>query len=523
MPRKTTGSLQLHGDHWDARITLRDGRRPWVHLPPGLTESQARKKASQLASLAAAGKIAPATGPSKGRRTAPIPAGETVALWGERWLEDRKARGLTSVPDDRGRWAKYVLPALGEKPIASVTKRDLEHLVEQLDAGIRAGQWSWKTAANAWTLAARAFSDASASKTLALRAREDNPAAGIRGPDRGAHRAKQYLWPSEFLRLAGCEEVPLRWRRLFVVAVYTFLRVGELEALELADVDLEHGTMHVHQAIDRRTGKVKPTKTGESRRLALEPEVLPLVRLLVELARAEKRPQLVRLPCREGPSGLATMLRKYLRRAGVERAELYTSDATRKNITFHDLRATGITWAAVRGDDPLKIKARAGHSTFSTTEGYIREAENVRQGFGGVFPPLPPALLESSGESSLDPPPLHDPAESSAKTAVSPAGLEPAPGGRQTSRNATFLGDSGGGVVSLGAPRHPSGRGPDDSKTIPSPRWVLVGALTDALRDATAAGDLGAARVALEALGKLLGEGPGEGGQVVDLASRRAR
>jgi hypothetical protein len=25
------------------------------------------------------------------------------------------------------------------------------------------------------------------------------------------------------------------------------------------------------------------------------------------------------------------------------------------------LRATGITWAAVRGDDPLRIKQRAGH------------------------------------------------------------------------------------------------------------------------------------------------------------------
>jgi hypothetical protein len=43
-------------------------------------------------------------------------------------------------------------------------------------------------------------------------------------------------------------------------------------------------------------------------------------------------------------------------------------------------RATGITWMAVRGDDPLKIKQRAGHTTFQTIEGYIREAEAVRSG-----------------------------------------------------------------------------------------------------------------------------------------------
>jgi len=58
-------------------------------------------------------------------------------------------------------------------------------------------------------------------------------------------------------------------------------------------------------------------------------------------------------------------------------------------MTFHDLRATGLTWLAIRGDDPLKIKQRAGHAAFTTTEGYIREAESVRDVFGDVFPTLP--------------------------------------------------------------------------------------------------------------------------------------
>ena len=71
-------------------------------------------------------------------------------------------------------------------------------------------------------------------------------------------------------------------------------------------------------------------------------------------------------------------------------------DRTRKAMTFHDLRASGITWCAVRGDDPLKIKQRAGHRSFSTTEGYIREAENLREGFGEVFPALPSCLLAST-------------------------------------------------------------------------------------------------------------------------------
>ena len=58
-------------------------------------------------------------------------------------------------------------------------------------------------------------------------------------------------------------------------------------------------------------------------------------------------------------------------------------------MTWHDLRATGLTWLAIRGDDPLKIKQRAGHSAFSTTEGYVRQAEAVRPDFDDVFPSLP--------------------------------------------------------------------------------------------------------------------------------------
>src|SRR6476660_5962115 len=89
-------------------------------------------------------------------------------------------------------------------------------------------------------------------------------------------------------------------------------------------------------------------------------------------------------------------------KAGVTRDELYTPTRTPKAMTFHDLRSTGITWMAVRGDDPLKIQQRAGHHVFSTTQGYIREAEVDRDGFGDPFPVLPDRLLgQSSGNRPI--------------------------------------------------------------------------------------------------------------------------
>ena len=94
-------------------------------------------------------------------------------------------------------------------------------------------------------------------------------------------------------------------------------------------------------------------------------------------------------------NNLSAVLRRMLLRAGIDRPELHETNDTRKAITFYDLRATGITWCAVRGDDPLKIMQRAGHTDFKTTQGYIRTAEAVREGFGDVFPPLPECLMPS--------------------------------------------------------------------------------------------------------------------------------
>jgi integrase len=83
---------------------------------------------------------------------------------------------------------------------------------------------------------------------------------------------------------------------------------------------------------------------------------------------------------------LSFKLKAYLRRAGVTRADLFASDATRKAMTFHDLRATGITWMSARGDDPLRITQRAGHEDFETTKIYLRGGGEPREGLQDGLP-----------------------------------------------------------------------------------------------------------------------------------------
>lgn len=387
------GQLKWWGSVYSVRVRFADGKRRWVQLPKGISHKDALAKATELAAAAK-------TTTAQETVIAAARPGETLASWSERWLAWREERGLESVRDDRSRLRTHVLPALGHLQVRAIASGHLEDVRDLLDSKVRAGAIAWKTAQNVWALVHAAFRDACQSKNRALRMRKDNPAAHLAPPDRGAAKAKQYLYPSEFLQLVSSEEVPLRWRRLVGLAVYIVARAAELEALGWDDIDLERGVVHVHRSTRRYTREEKKTKTGDTRRFAIEPTLLPLLHALHRETGGKGR-VLASTPM-PNKCELANGLRLCLAVAGVARDELYLNDATRKWITFHDLRATGLTWMAVRGDDALRIKQRAGHSSFSTTEKYIRAAEAVREGFGAVFPPLPQRLLQPAADIAAE-------------------------------------------------------------------------------------------------------------------------
>jgi integrase len=405
-----TGSLESFEradgrKYYRARVRLGDGTRARVDVPEKYSTPAGGKSGKERAELYAMAvqEREDETGEllakkreeeAKKLRQSDPRHGETLKLWSERWCKARRARGLRSVDTDGHRLTAHVLPRLGARPMRDITRVEIEEFVSALDERVRATDKpiSWKTAAHVWGLVTRMFADASGAKQRDLRVRDDNPALGVHGPDRGARKAKVYLWPSEFLDLVSCADVPLEWRRAFAVTTYLYARAGEVNALTWDDVDLDRRVVHIHSAVDRDTGKTHSTKTSVARRVPIEPMLLPVLQAMHQEVKGRGRILAIDATDRK----LSRQLQRCLTLAKVKRRELYITDATRRAMTFHDLRATGIIWCAVRGDDPLKIKQRAGHSTFSTTEVYIREAENLREGFGDVFPTLPASLLAQS-------------------------------------------------------------------------------------------------------------------------------
>ncbi len=376
------------------RVSMPDRTRPLVRFADALRDKPdllARVELMSEEELAAVARVVSDEYRATARVALSTP--ETVNEWIERWIMARAAKGLRSSRRvDRGRYLKWIAPRLGTLPIAQVTRRHVEEVVQDLDLAVRAGQLSWKTAVNAWGVITKMFKDACRSKVLDLRVRDDNPAAEVQGPDRGAERSGPYLFPREFERLMASERVPVRWKRVFALATYLYVRGGELEALEWNSVNFAQGYALIHQAVDTETNEVKSTKTKDVRKVPLEAGIVPLLEEMHRDAGGEGRVVTAMPPAVDW----AKKLRVYLERAGVDRADLFANDATRRQISFHDLRHTGITWRAVRGDDPMKIMRAAGHDDMRTTQRYINEAETFDAAtFGTPFPPVPVEYLRA--------------------------------------------------------------------------------------------------------------------------------
>ncbi len=193
--------------------------------------------------------------------------------------------------------------------------------------------------------------------------------------------------------MLASRRVPNRWKRIFAIATYLYLRGGELEALEWSAVNLEQHFVSIHRSATE-DGEIKVTKTGRNRKTPIESSLLPLLSTMRDAAKGEGL-VISAMPPREE---WAERLRKYVRwgleDAGLPvREELFASDATRRQITFHSLRHSGITWRAIRGDDLVKIQRAAGHSDLKMTSRYVEEAEVFdREAFGDVFPLLSTSL-----------------------------------------------------------------------------------------------------------------------------------
>ncbi len=189
-----------------------------------------------------------------------------------------------------------------------------------------------------------------------------NPATGM--SVKVAEKEKKVLTANEvgtFLKEA--QITGHRFYPIWVMALFTGMRSGELYALKWSDIDLENGIIHVSKSWSSKNGFTS-TKSQKSRVVPISNELNSFLKAwkLQNGGRGEKKEfVLPHLP--EWSQGAQAMvIRSFCKSIGVTA------------IKFHDLRATFITNLLTRGESLARVMAIVGHADIDTTNVYLRLA-----------------------------------------------------------------------------------------------------------------------------------------------------
>jgi integrase len=151
-----------------------------------------------------------------------------------------------------------------------------------------------------------------------------------------------------------------RWYPIYILAIYTGLRQGELLGIHREDVDLEKGTINVCRQISVIRGKglmIADLKTEKSRRLVTLPaSALRVLREYIDIVGIQSG--LIFTTSTGKPISPRNLLRHF--KATIEASGL-------PQIRFHDLRHTHASLLLAAGVHPKVVQERLGHSQISLT------------------------------------------------------------------------------------------------------------------------------------------------------------
>lgn len=154
----------------------------------------------------------------------------------------------------------------------------------------------------------------------------------------------------------GLERVRKLTSTMLLLAAWCGLRLGEVMALTVADLDLDRGWVTIDKAAaELKSGErlIGPPKTAAGKRVvAIPPHIVPDLRDHIANFAGP------------APDGLLVVGTKGqpVRRASFYRAwQRATAACNLSGLRFHDLRHTGATLAATTGASTRELMARLGH------------------------------------------------------------------------------------------------------------------------------------------------------------------
>lgn len=311
-------------------------------------------------------------------------------------LRDRETvLGEPGIPRKRGegKTLGHVMAALGDRPAAKITTREINELLAMISAtGASASTVNkYRSAVSA------VFNHGCKPSTFALPTnpvigadkRREPPQAPLvfyapeeieaiaRALAEGRHRDPAFPATNDGERLARQAE-DQQDAEMVRVAAYAGLRQGELLALRWRDVDFAGSALTIARAMS--AGVESSTKSGRIRRVPLADQAAGALDRMSQRERYTSPDDLVFCNVFGRPLDGSALRRRYKRTqaaAGV------------RPLRFHDLRHTFGSLLAARGVDVVTIQKAMGHSALSTTSRYLhaRPTPEQAQAFTAAFAP----------------------------------------------------------------------------------------------------------------------------------------
>ncbi|MGH9230160.1 MAG: tyrosine-type recombinase/integrase [Acidimicrobiales bacterium] len=277
----------------------------------------------------------------------PLAGQVPLADFAWRWLEERPNLRPRTRELYVSELKRHILPALGAIEVGSLTTSRVRTWHAAM---LNAGRPGAPTVAKCYRLLRAILGTAVEDGLLAK-----NPCT-IKGAGVERHPERSVATIEQVFQLA--EVIDPRFRMMVLLASFTGLRLGELQALTPRSVDLAAGTVTVTRQLHElgRGGHYDGPPKSEAgyRTVAIPPAVLPRLAHQIEVVAAEGPEAFLFGGAQGKPLRRATFYTAW--HAAVEKVGLPPG------FRFHDLRHTGNTLAAATGASTKELMVRLGHS-----------------------------------------------------------------------------------------------------------------------------------------------------------------
>ncbi len=271
----------------------------------------------------------------------------------ELYLEDKKAHTkLITYETKKNRIDKWILPLFSDKPVDAITPADVRKWQADLKEAKNANNKPLSPGymQNLVTELSSVFNYAVRIYGLTV-----NPCQ-IAGNAVGKKQKSLNFWTKEeFDQFISTFDRQDPYYTAFLVLYYCGVRIGELEALTVGDIDQATGSMAINKTYHLINGKritTSPKTDKANRKISLPPFLLEcLKRYIARLYAADSSTRLFMA----SHSTYARQMEMHTIKAGVRR------------IRLHDLRHSHASLLIELGFSTLLVSERLGHDNVSTT------------------------------------------------------------------------------------------------------------------------------------------------------------